>query len=317
MGKRVISKVMGSALLLIGSVQAKEVHYYYTDPQGTVLAKADKNGNIISRYDYAPYGRAVSGVSTAGPGYTGHMNDPATGLIYMQARYYDPEVGRFLSVDPVGPVMGEIAYFNRFSYVGDNPISRVDPFGRYYCETKDGCEDFDKAYAKLKDAAGAYSSHSAEGKAFAAVLGYYGNKNSRNSDGNKIYIKQGATSTGNPAEISHNFVTGSDTVTFDFGQIKELGGSPVIEMAASVGHEGQHGVDDAARRKAGMSEDKNTVLSTERNAYRLQSYIYQGLNYNSPYGLWRSDWPAAEVEKRRDAAIERYGELSLRIWLGQ
>ncbi|WP_245889907.1 RHS repeat-associated core domain-containing protein [Fulvimonas soli] len=69
----------------------------------------------MSRYDYAPYGREVSGVSTARPGYAGHINDPDTGLIYMQARYYDPEVGGFLSVDPVGPVMGEIAYFNLIS----------------------------------------------------------------------------------------------------------------------------------------------------------------------------------------------------------
>jgi uncharacterized protein RhaS with RHS repeats len=53
-------------------------HYYYTDPQGTVLAKADASGAIIATYDYAPYGTAVASLSPApnGPGYTGHVNDP-------------------------------------------------------------------------------------------------------------------------------------------------------------------------------------------------------------------------------------------------
>lgn len=252
-----------------------------------------------------------------GPGYTGHVNDPDTGLVYMQARYYDPSIGRFLNIDPVGPAAGEVGYFNRYSYVGDNPISRFDPFGQYYCKTDGGCEDFDKAYAKLKDAAGAYSSHSAEGKAFSAVLGYYGDKNSKNSSGNSVNIKEGATSTGNPAEIGHNIFTGSDTITFDFKQIGEIGSQPTIEMAAIVGHEGQHGVDDAARRKAGIFESVNTVRATEHNAYRLQSLVYQGLNYNSPYGLWRSDWPANEVEDRRNSAINDYSEKSVESWLSQ
>jgi RHS repeat-associated protein len=307
------------ALLFSGLSHAGTHHYYYTDPQGTVLAKADANGNIIATYDYTPYGTAVTSMNPApnGPGYTGHVNDPDTGLMYMQARYYDPTVGRFLSIDPVGPAAGEIGYFNRYSYVGNNPTSRIDPFGLYYCKTKGGCQDFDKAYAKLKDAAGAYSSHSAEGKAFSAVLGYYGNSGSKNSGGNSVFIKEGTTSTGNPAEIVHNSFTGADKITFDFKQISEIGSQPTIEMAAIVGHEGQHGVDDAARRKVGISESQDTVRATEHNAYRLQSFIYQGLNYNSPYGLWRSNWPANEAETRRDAAIEKYSDLSVKSWLSK
>ena len=107
-------------------------HYYYTDPQGTVLAKADANGTIIATYDYAPYGTAVASMSPApnGPGYTGHVNDPDTGLVYMQARYYDPVVGRFLSVDPIGPSPGSLFHFNRYDYANDNPIANIDPDGR-------------------------------------------------------------------------------------------------------------------------------------------------------------------------------------------
>jgi hypothetical protein len=161
------------------------------------------------------------------------------------------------------------------------------------------------------------ASHSAEGKAFSEALGYYGEKDAKNSSGNSVYIKQGATSTGNPAEIGHNSFTGSDTVTFDFNQIKSNGGVPLVEMAATVGHEGQHGEDDAARRKAGTSESVTTVKSTEENAYRLQSFVYQGLGTNSPYGLWRSDWPTNEVEQRRGAAVDKYSDLSAKNWLNQ
>lgn len=299
----------------LAHAQQSKVIYIYTDLQGTPLAEADAGGNITATFDYKPYGRQVSGNAAAGPAYTGHVTDADVGLVYMQARYYDPDIGRFLSVDPVGPSAGNPAYFNRFSYVGDNPVSRIDPFGKYFCKTKGGCKDFDDAYAKLKDAAGAYSPNSAEGKAFSQVLGYYGGKNAKNSDGRSVYIKEGATGTGNPAEIGHNSFTGSDTITFDFKQIKSSSAIPLVEMAASVGHEGRHGVDDAARRKAGISESEGTVRSTEKSAYRLQSFIYEGLGANSPYGLWRSDWPADEVEQRRDAAIDRYTELSVQDWL--
>lgn len=70
-----------------------------------------------------------SSVFQNGLGYTGHVNDPDTALIYMQARYYDPAVGRFLSVDPKTPMAGNEYDFNRFAYVNDNPIRNIDPDG--------------------------------------------------------------------------------------------------------------------------------------------------------------------------------------------
>jgi len=119
----------GLLLLATGWAHAGTVHYYYTDPQGTVLAKADAQGHILATYDYAPYGSQALGTPPDGPGYTGHVNDPESGLVYMQARYYDPAVGRFLSVDPMG-IGGGIFGFNRFSYVNNNPIVNIDPDGR-------------------------------------------------------------------------------------------------------------------------------------------------------------------------------------------
>jgi RHS repeat-associated protein len=300
-----------------GQAQSEKVTYYYTDPQGTILAASDSNGNVTSEFDYKPYGSLAIGQATDGPNYTSHFNDPETGLLYMQARYYDPEIGRFLNVDPTGPSPGNSSYFNRFSYVGNNPTSRIDPYGMYFCKTKSGCSDFDQAHAEIKKASGAYSSHSAEGKAFAQVLAYYGEKGAVSSSGQSVYIQEGATSLGNPAEIGHNGFTGSDTITFDFSQFKAPNGGSVVEMAASVAHEGVHGVDDGVRRSMHMKETPDTVLSTERNAYRLQSFVNQGLGANSTYGLWRSDWPADQVEPNREASIEFNANLSLKAWEDQ
>lgn len=112
------------------------VTYVYTDPQGTPLAETDASGNITATFEYTPYGTyAPQGTSTPGPapkgpGYTGHVNDSETNLIYMQARYYDAVTGRFLSVDPATPSSGDTFNFNRYAYAESNPIVHIDPNGR-------------------------------------------------------------------------------------------------------------------------------------------------------------------------------------------
>jgi RHS repeat-associated protein len=118
-------------LLVAGVVQAADtVTYYYTSPQGTVLAKADSAGNVISTSDYRPYGSRALGTPEQGPGYTGHVNDVDSGLVYMQARYYDPEIGRFLSTDSASTTPGSVSAFNRYVYAKNNPVLNIDPDGR-------------------------------------------------------------------------------------------------------------------------------------------------------------------------------------------
>jgi len=61
-------------------------------------------------------------------GYTGHKFDADTGLSYMQARYYDPVIGRFYSNDPVG--FTNVHTFNRYAYANNNPYKYTDPNGQ-------------------------------------------------------------------------------------------------------------------------------------------------------------------------------------------
>lgn len=125
---------MGSYVLLLLlpclSVQASRVTYVYTDQLGTPLAEADANGQIIATFDYRPYGSLALGTEHEGVGYAGHVNDPDTSLMYMQQRYYDAAIGRFLSVDQKRDMGGNYPYFNRYAYGNNNPILYIDPDGR-------------------------------------------------------------------------------------------------------------------------------------------------------------------------------------------
>ena len=62
--------------------------------------------------------------------YAGEFFDPVTGLINLRARYYDPSLGRFLSVDPAKPVLTDPQSLNSYIYTRDNPVGRTDPGGQ-------------------------------------------------------------------------------------------------------------------------------------------------------------------------------------------
>lgn len=117
------------ALLVGPTASAQRITYIHTDALGSVVAESDEDGNVVKRYDYEPYGHVVNGDVVDGPGYTGHVSDAATGLSYMQQRYYDPQLGLFLSVDPVS-AQSDQRHFNRYSYAYGNPYAFTDPDGR-------------------------------------------------------------------------------------------------------------------------------------------------------------------------------------------
>lgn len=134
-GRNVVAKRLFGAWMLLaaclgmGTVQAQTVEYIHTDALGTSVAVTDANRNVIERSEYEPYGALLNRPISDGPGYTGHVMDAATGLTYMQQRYYDPTLGRFLSSDPVAArEAGD--NFNRYSYAFNNPYLFNDPDGR-------------------------------------------------------------------------------------------------------------------------------------------------------------------------------------------
>lgn len=106
--------------------------YQHTDALGSPVLVTDGNRQVVGvRNEYEPYGKVLApALSQDGPGYAGHVFDAATGMDYMQQRYYDPAIGRFLSVDPVTANSGTGANFNRYWYANNNPYKFTDPDGR-------------------------------------------------------------------------------------------------------------------------------------------------------------------------------------------
>lgn len=122
-----------AATMMAGEAHAESnghvVEYYHVDALGSVVAMSDAHGEVLSTRVYEPYGFEQTGYQ-GGPGYTGHVADSETSLIYMQQRLLDPELGRFLSADPVAAYGEGVESFNRYWYANGNPFRYIDPDGR-------------------------------------------------------------------------------------------------------------------------------------------------------------------------------------------
>ncbi|QQP98573.1 RHS repeat domain-containing protein [Lysobacter enzymogenes] len=107
------------------------VKYHHTDGLGSPLVETNAAGAVLgTRTDWAPYGVAIGKPQYDGIGYAKHVMDAATALTYMQQRYYDAAIGRFLSVDPVAVDPYRATNFARYAYANNNPFRFVDPDGR-------------------------------------------------------------------------------------------------------------------------------------------------------------------------------------------
>lgn len=110
------------------------VYYIHTDRLGSNVIMTDNKANVVAKTDYRAYGAAADNQKKSeAPGYTSHYEDPLTGLTYMQQRYYDSDLGRFISTDPVVARVGDVFNFNRYAYAANSPLNFTDPTGMDYC----------------------------------------------------------------------------------------------------------------------------------------------------------------------------------------
>ncbi len=130
------------------------LYYYVLNAQGDVIALADQNGNLIAKYSYDPWGKLLSvtpngwldeqnayylEVAEANPlRYRGYYYDSETGFYYLQSRYYDPEIGRFINADSYASTDATgLLSTNMFAYCENNPVMRVDPTGELFWDILD------------------------------------------------------------------------------------------------------------------------------------------------------------------------------------
>jgi RHS repeat-associated protein len=109
------------------------VSWLYGDQLGSVSAVAKADGTLISRSLYYPWGseRLTQGTSPTDYGYTGQMRE---GDIYFyNARWYNPQLGRFMQADTFVPTAQGTQAWDRFAYVNNNPIIYSDPSGYKLC----------------------------------------------------------------------------------------------------------------------------------------------------------------------------------------
>ena len=115
---------------------AQVVEYYHLDALGSVRVVTDQAGQVVSRHDFLPFGEEYPGVQPAAKEkklFTGHEHDAETGLDYFGARYYEAQVGRFTTIDPVYTWKDNLTdpqRWNRYCYVRNNPLRFTDPDGR-------------------------------------------------------------------------------------------------------------------------------------------------------------------------------------------
>ncbi|MBI4900573.1 MAG: hypothetical protein HY829_08875, partial [Actinobacteria bacterium] len=111
--------------------QAGQLTWLHYDHVGSLVLLTDTAGAELLRISYDPYGRVLSrtGAGVAPEGFaTGQ--DLGHGLVLLGARWYAPQLGRFISPDPLVGDVDDPAAWNSYAYCRDNPTSYVDPSGR-------------------------------------------------------------------------------------------------------------------------------------------------------------------------------------------
>jgi RHS repeat-associated protein len=118
--------------LLVAQKTGTTTYWIHNDHIGSVRVVTDSNGSVVARNDFAPFGGLLSTPSPAAIFYpsdfAGHVVD-ATGLVYMHARYYDPQLARFISPDTLIPNPFSTQAHNHYAYALNSPISFADPTG--------------------------------------------------------------------------------------------------------------------------------------------------------------------------------------------
>jgi RHS repeat-associated protein len=131
----------GQLLYMIDAANSNNVYHYHFDRTGSTLALTDSTGTVTDSYAYTPYGKLLQHNGTNQQPFTfvgqwGVRQDPSTGsgatgsgLYHMRARYYDANTARFISREPVWPMLTDPKEINPYQYAMNEPVRNVDVTG--------------------------------------------------------------------------------------------------------------------------------------------------------------------------------------------
>lgn len=335
-----------------------DFQWIVADHLGTPRMVLDKTGSLagVKRHDYYPFGEeifALQGGRTLQQGYasdsvkrkfTGYERDDETGLDFARARYYDSELGRFISPDPLltsgHPTSPQS--WNRYSYVMNQPLNTVDPSGLFIWSEELGGDMSDADLRKNQCAAAQCTADElkagkrskaevdriiGEGNRVREAIAYLESLISSPllSLAERSRLQKAVESYGAEGERNGVSIMGfnqSDEFTtlqmFGMGFVY-LGNPPsqhVIDLALGMLHEGQHIEDYKNFLKGGGDM---TQFEYEFNGFVTEgigakvAMSRQGGNFWPRSGqlpenehLWNSSWAAADMQnKRNEGAINR------------
>lgn len=117
----------------ISMTRQDKTYYFVYDKLGSVMGLLDTGGQPVATYQYDAWGNieAQTGKLVNPFRFNAREWDPDSGLYYFRARYYDPQVGRFITPDPFPGDLADPQSLNRYAFVQNNPINKIDPYGLY------------------------------------------------------------------------------------------------------------------------------------------------------------------------------------------
>ena len=273
--------------------------HFHLDHLGSPVLITDENGERLSSHKYWPFGSEAPGSDSDGERmkFTGHERDLAgsdvNALDYFGSRYYRSISGRFMSADPILGRVNRTQSWNRYAYVRNNPLSLVDPNGKYdiYCvpaaiDCDKDKETFKLALAhaltdpdaKTRQAAAAYGTEN-DGNGVKVTIGP--TKNAHADGETQASAGFGSVGEGMAAVNGVKWFKAEVTIPIGFAQI-EPGKFHGARLEAAIAHEGVH-VQNAHTFFETMSWSpftwdlsKNlTQYQTEVNGYQMTSEIYR------------------------------------------
>ena len=112
------------------------LYYYVLNAQGDVVRIVNSSRSVVASYTYDPWGKIISSSGTLADinplRYRGYYYDSETGFYYLQSRYYDPEIGRFINADSYASTDATgLLSTNMFAYCENDPVNGSDPNGEW------------------------------------------------------------------------------------------------------------------------------------------------------------------------------------------
>ena len=227
---------------------------YHFDYRGSTVAITDINGNVTDTFEYDTYGKLTSRTGNSDiiflyNGRDGVVTD-GNGLIYMRARYYAPELRRFINADILAGDIASGITLNRYAYANANPVSLIDPKGLSADSGRGGISDKEyETFVKILNEILIFSKkyNGAEFEFDVGVL--------------KYYLNQDAIVGSGPIDIDKLVADQIElSLSFDFagGTFKKITSGDVL-----LGIEYSADVDDYTSISASMTINRDQSTSVE------------------------------------------------------